>query len=117
MAKQKQDAPAPQNAESQSNAQQIQLHIAPDLEYCYRDLFSIYAGAEEVILELGNRHRSASNRGTVGNRIVLSIPNAFRLHQALGQTLSAARQRFQARRAAQADTGEGDNAGTSDGQS
>jgi hypothetical protein len=75
--------------------QQLKLFVAPDLEYHYRDFFSIHIGFEEVVLELGNRHRSTPDQVTVSNRVVFSIPNAFRLQQALSQGLLAAQQRMQ----------------------
>lgn len=78
--------------EGQKN--QIQLHVASDLEYCYRDLFNVYIGNEEVVVEFGNRHRSSPERGSVMNRIVLSVPSAFRLHQALGQGLKSAQEQI-----------------------
>ncbi len=91
-----QKQPAKQDAGNQSQPQQqLQVHVPPDLEYCYRDMFSIFVGAEDVVFEFGNRHRSMGGRATVGNRIVLSVANAFRLHQALGQMLQNARQRMQ----------------------
>jgi hypothetical protein len=73
----------------------LQVYAAPDLEYTYRDFFSLYVGSEEVLVEFGNRHRAQSNRATVHNRIVLSIPNAFRLQQALARSLDEARKRMQ----------------------
>ena len=81
---------APANAE-----QQIQVYVAPDLEYTYRDFFSLYVGTEEVVIELGNRHRAQANRASIQNRVVLSIPNAFRLQQALARSLDEARKRIQ----------------------
>ncbi len=104
MAKQKaQPAQDAGTADTDQQQQQLQLHIPPDLEYTYRDMFSVFVGAEDVVLEFGNRHRSVANRATVGNRIVLSVANAFRLQQALGQMLESARQRIQAQAAANAD--------------
>jgi hypothetical protein len=78
-----------------NQGQQIQVRVAPELEYAYRDFFSIYVGMEEVVLELGNRHRAQPNQATIQNHIVLSVPNAVRLQQALGRSLEEARKRVQ----------------------
>ena len=76
-------------------AQQLQLHVSPDLEYHYRDMFNVSVGLEEVILEFGNRHRTPPDRATISTRIVLSVSNAFRLQQALQQALANAQQQVQ----------------------
>lgn len=78
-----------------ADGQQLQVHMAPDLEYSYRDFFSIFVGSEEVIIDFGNRHRAQSDRATIQNHLVMSIQNAFRLHQALGKSLDEARKRIQ----------------------
>lgn len=75
--------------------EKIQLHAASDLEYVYRDIFNVYFGATEVVIELGNRHRSAPDQGTISNRIVLSITNAHRLQQVLQQGIQAAHSKLQ----------------------
>jgi len=74
-----------------AEGRQLQVHVAPDLEYVYRDMFNVLVGREEVVLEFGNRHRAMPDRATIANRIVLSIPNAFRLQAGLQQALAAAR--------------------------
>lgn len=85
-------APAKQAAEGQ---QQMQIAVSPELDYAYRDFFSIFVGAEEVVLELGNRHRAQAYHASVQTRIVLSIHTAFRLQQALGRSLNEASKRIQ----------------------
>lgn len=97
----------------QDGQQQIQVQVSPDLDYSYRDFFSIYVGAEDVVLEFGNRHRAQANRASVQTRLVLSIQNAFRLQQALGRSLEEARKRIQEARAQANAGGEGDGAAAS----
>ena len=78
-----------------ASSQQLQVHISPDLEYLYRDMFNVAVGLEEVILEFGNRHRTPPDRATISTRLVLSISNAFRLQQALQQALANVQQQVQ----------------------
>ncbi|MCX7934674.1 MAG: DUF3467 domain-containing protein [Planctomycetota bacterium] len=99
MAEKKNEAQS--SSASSGQQMQLQVHVPPDLEYHYRDMFNIAVGLEEVILEFGNRHRTPPDRATISNRIVLSVPNAFRLQQALQQALANAQkqvQEIQARR-------------------
>ena len=44
--------------QSSANQQNIQVHVAPDLDYSYRDVANIFVGAGDVVLEFGNLHRS-----------------------------------------------------------
>ncbi|MHC4884857.1 MAG: hypothetical protein ACYTGH_07220 [Planctomycetota bacterium] len=81
-------------AENQEQ-QPMQVHMAPELEYAYRDFFSIHVGMEEVVIDLGNRHRAQADRATIQNHIVLSIPNAVRLQAGLARSLEEARKRVQ----------------------
>jgi hypothetical protein len=80
-----------------SNEQQhnIQVHVAPDLDYCYRDVANIFVGTGDVVLEFGNLHRSMPGHVTIGNRIVLSMANAIDLQQKLGQVLHEAQKQLQ----------------------
>lgn len=75
-------------AAQQPEQQQLQLHADPNLEYKYRDLFNLHVGAEDVLVEFGNLHRSQQSQGVILDRIILSPANAIRLHQGLGQALS-----------------------------
>jgi len=78
-----------------SGGKPIKLSAKPDLDYHYRDLFNLYIGQEEVIIELGNRHRALPDQGMILDRIVLSPTSAARLQQALAEGLrsrEAARQ-------------------------
>jgi hypothetical protein len=71
------------------------VHAKPDLEYVYRDTFNVYFGFEEIIIEFGNRSRSAENEVVAGDRIVLSLANAQRLQQALHQGLEGLKQKLE----------------------
>ena len=73
----------------------LQFHVSPDLEYVYRDVFNVYVGTGDVVIEFGNLHRAMPGRAAVKNRIVLSVANAYRLHQTLQQALQAAQERLQ----------------------
>jgi hypothetical protein len=102
--------------QQQGQAEQLQIHVAPDLEYCYRDLANVYFGAESVIIELGNRHNSPPKHATVANRIVLTPSVAYQLQQALMNGLRQwQNQRRQQQQQQQAGAGEnqtGDQART-----
>jgi hypothetical protein len=75
--------------------QKIQVHIAPDLDYNYRDIANVFVGAGDVVLEFGNFHRSMPNNATISNRIVLSIANAYELQNSLGHALANAQKILQ----------------------
>jgi hypothetical protein len=84
-------------SEKQTDQQQqnFQVHVSPDLDYCYRDIANIYVGSGDVVLEFGNVHRSMPGNITIGNRIVLSMANAIDLQQKLGQVLQEAQKQIQ----------------------
>ncbi|MEF2144299.1 MAG: DUF3467 domain-containing protein [Desulfovibrionaceae bacterium] len=64
---------------------QLRLSCDPDLEYLYYDVFNVFVGPEEVVLEFGNRHRADPETGTIHQRVVLSPGTARQLVQTLGQ--------------------------------
>ena len=72
----------------------VQYHVPPDLEYVYRDVFHIFVGSGEVIIEFGNRHPSMPERATIANRVVLSVANAIDLQQRLKKTIEEAQERL-----------------------
>ena len=80
---------------NQETEQQIQVHVSPELDYCYRDIANIFVGAGDVVFEFGNMHRSMPGNITIGNRIVLSMANAIDLQQKLGQVLEEAQKQIQ----------------------
>ena len=81
--------------ENNSNSQNIQVHVSPDLDYSYRDVANIFVGPGDVVFEFGNIHRSIPGNITIGNRIVLSMANAIDLQQKLGQVLQEAQKQIQ----------------------
>lgn len=74
---------------------QIQFHLSPELEYVYRDIFNVYAGRGDVVIEMGNLHRSVPGHATISNRIVVSMSNAYVLVQTLQQALQQAQEQLQ----------------------
>nr|WP_321465992.1 hypothetical protein [uncultured Desulfobulbus sp.] len=73
----------------------IQFHLPTDLEYVYRDVFNVYAGRGDVVIEMGNLHRSMPGHATISNRIVVSVSNAYVLVQTLQQALQGAQEQLQ----------------------
>jgi len=82
---------------NETTQQNFQVHVAPDLDYCYRDVANIYvgAGAGDVVFEFGNMHRSMPGNITIGNRVVMSMANAIALQQKLSQVLDEAQKQIQ----------------------
>lgn len=74
---------------------EVQFHVSPELDYIYRDVFNVYVGAGDVVIEFGNLHRAMPGHATISNRIVLSVANAYNLHQTLQQALQAAQMQIQ----------------------
>ena len=75
----------------------VKVYVAPDLEYCYRDVCNVFIGPGDVILEFGNKHRAMPGNITIANRITLTTANAFALMKTLQQALDAAQQQLQER--------------------
>lgn len=75
---------------------QVQVHVAADLEYKFRDMATIFVGNGEVVMEFGNAHRSVPGHMTIHDRIVLTLPTAYDLQQRLQQALMEAQQAIQA---------------------
>jgi hypothetical protein len=73
----------------------IQVHVSPELDYIYRDIFNVYVGAGDVVIEFGNLHRAMPGHASISNRIVMSIGNAYNLQQTLQQALQAAQMQIQ----------------------
>lgn len=78
-----------ENEESKKGTD-IQVHVSPDLDYLYRDFFNVFVGTGDVVMEFGNIHRSMPQHATLSNRIVLSVPNAYRLLEILQKALQDA---------------------------
>lgn len=100
MANKKKTAPKPKVKEKQpespvNQGPNIQFHVSPELEYVYRDVYNVYVGAGEVVIEFGNIHRAMPEHATISNRIVMSVGNAYTLLQTLQKGLQEAQIRLQ----------------------
>ncbi len=84
-----------ENKNENDQQPEIQFHVSPELDYIYRDVFNVYVGAGDVVIEFGNLHRAMPGHATISNRIVLSVANAYNLHQTLQQALQAAQMQVQ----------------------
>lgn len=83
------------NGQDTDSPPNIRFHVSPDLDYHYRDVFNVYAGLGDVVIEFGNQHRSMPEHVSIFNRIVLSTGNAYILIQTLQQALQQAQMRVQ----------------------
>lgn len=82
--------PANKAAPGNDQVPNIQFHVSQDLDYTYRDIFNVYVGAGEVLIEFGNIHRAMPEHATISNRIVVSVGNAYTLMQTMQQALQQA---------------------------
>ncbi len=73
----------------------IQFHVPPELDYVYRDVFNVYAGTGDVLIEFGNHHRAMPEHASIANRIVMTTGNAYLLVQTLQQALAQAQAALQ----------------------
>ncbi len=80
---------------NEEQQQEFQVHVSPELDYCYRDVANIFVGPGDVVFEFGNIHRSMPGNITIGNRIVLTMASAIDLQQKLGQVLQEAQKQMQ----------------------
>jgi len=87
--------------------QQVQMHIPADLDYVYRDFFTVYAGPDDVVLEFGNVNRSTPGQVKIANRIVLTPSNALRLREILDRTITEMHRRLTAAQSGQGMPGGG----------
>jgi len=87
--------PDQQSADENPQRPNVKFHVSPELEYVYRDVFNVYVGAGDVVIEFGNVHRAMPEHATISNRIVMSIASAYNLHQTLQQALQAAQLQLQ----------------------
>jgi hypothetical protein len=84
----------------------IKTHSNPDLEYCFRDFFSVYAGADMVVIELGNVHPADKDQARIANIIVLSPASALQLRNTLHKVLTARQQNLRKSAAPKGQKGE-----------
>lgn len=78
------------NTEGETPVTRIKVNFANDLDYKYRDIVNIFVGRGDVVLEMGNVHRSVPNQGTISDRVVLSLASAYEFHTRLGKALQEA---------------------------
>ena len=78
------------NQPSNQQGQNIKVYMPPDLEYRYKDVFAVFVGMGDVVIELGNHHRSPPGNVSVSDRIVLSVPNTYKLIQMLQNSIKSA---------------------------
>jgi hypothetical protein len=90
--------------------QQVQMQIPADIEYVYRDFFTVYAGPDDVVLEFGNVSRSMPGQVRIANRIALTPANALRLREILDRTIAEMQRRMSQARSAQDGGANGGNA-------
>ena len=90
-----QTKPDDENTEKTSGQQNFQVHVSPELDYSYRDVFNVFVGTGDVVFEFGNQHRSMPEHITISNRIVLSVPSAYSFVNQLQQALHAAQVQLQ----------------------
>jgi len=80
---------------SEQQSQNIKMHVAPDLDYCYRDVANIFVGKGDVLFEFGNHHRAMPGNVSISNRIVLTTAAAYELQQQLQNVLMQAQKQMQ----------------------
>lgn len=68
----------------------IKFHVSPELDYVYRDVFNVYVGTGDVVIEFGNIHRAMPGNASISNRIVMSVGNAYNLIQTMQAALQDA---------------------------
>ncbi|MDY0361149.1 MAG: hypothetical protein RBR08_06840 [Desulforegulaceae bacterium] len=81
--------------ESNEKFANIRFHVSPELEYVYRDIFNVYAGSGDVVIEFGNHHKSMPEHASISNRIVMTTGNAYLLVQTLQKALQDAQAALQ----------------------
>ncbi len=79
---------------SENKPQELKISLPEDLPYEFFDLFNVFVGPEEVVLEFGNIHRNRPGEASLRRRAVLSVSNAFKLAQSLQQTLTAMQEKL-----------------------
>lgn len=75
--------------------QKVTVNYADDCDYKYRDILNIFVGRGDVILEMGNIHRSVVGQATISDRVAVSMATAYDFHTRLGQALKEAQEALQ----------------------
>ncbi|MBF0352576.1 MAG: hypothetical protein HQM11_16205 [SAR324 cluster bacterium] len=73
---------------------QVQIYLPPDMEYRYKDVFRIFVGVGDVVIEFGNQNRFVPDRVSISDRIVMSVPNAYKFINQLQHTLRVAEEQI-----------------------
>jgi hypothetical protein len=81
------------NPEESANTK-INVHVQPNMQYTYHDIFNLHVGEDEVVIEFGTRLRSAENEAIINHGVVMSLSNAIHLQQLLQQTITKMQQEF-----------------------
>ncbi len=82
-------------AADETPVQKVTVNYADNCDYKYRDVLNIFVGRGDVILELGNIHRSVVGQATISDRVAVSMATAFDFHARLGQALKEAQEALQ----------------------
>ncbi|GAB6888325.1 hypothetical protein JCM13304A_18240 [Desulfothermus okinawensis JCM 13304] len=72
----------------------VEIYMSPDVDFVYRDVFHVFVGAGEVVIEFGNIQRMEPSKVIISNKIVLSLGNAYRLMKSLEDALKSAEDKF-----------------------
>lgn len=81
------------SAQPQQN-KPLQLHIDPELDSKYRDVFNIHITPEDVVFEFGNILRHKEGEAVIHERIVMTPSSAMRLQQWLTNAISQMQQKM-----------------------
>ncbi len=78
-----------------NNQKKVEVYIKPDVDYVYRELFNVYVGVGDVVIEFGNYQRPDASKVIVSERIVMTIGNAYKLMQHMENALKQAQEKIQ----------------------
>jgi len=78
----------------QSNNKPMQLHIDPELDTKYRDIFNLHITPEDCVIEFGTILRHKEGEAVILDRIAISPSNAVRLQQWLTNAIGQMQQRL-----------------------
>lgn len=72
----------------------LELHMDPNLDTKYRDVFNLHITPEDLVLEFGNLLRHKEGEAVILDRIAMSPSNAIRLQQWLTNAIGQMQQRM-----------------------
>jgi len=73
----------------------LEVYIHPDADFVFREVFGVYVGAGEVVIEFGNYQRIDSRKVVISDRIVMTINNAYKLMRYMEDALQQAQAKMQ----------------------